>query len=92
VSDFSTGRLTSADASEVRTHADFVVVLEALLADYRDSGEAEWENATLDRFLDGLVALAEAWPQLCANHGEAMPEQPTWRMIAELIVGTTGYE
>jgi hypothetical protein len=30
-----------------------------VLADFRSTGQAEWENGTLDRFLDGLAAFAD---------------------------------
>lgn len=89
---YETGRPTTADPGDVVTHADFVTFLRSLLQDYELSGKTEWENPTLDRFLEALEALADAWPQVCRNEGTTMPEQPTWRLIAELLAGTTAYE
>jgi hypothetical protein len=89
---YDTGRSTDVDPSSVQTHADFVAVCEAMFDDYEKSVKDEWENHTLGRFLDGLAALAEALPQSYANGGEVMPEPPTWRLFAELLTGTTGYE
>ncbi|GIM95445.1 hypothetical protein Ato02nite_072380 [Paractinoplanes toevensis] len=47
------GRATDVDPSNVGTRDDFACFLSAVLADFRSTGEAEWENGTLDRFFDG---------------------------------------
>ena len=62
-----------------------------MLADLR-SHRGEWENPTLDRFLDALAAWLEALPQLYTNRGETLPTQPTWKILAELLVTASGYE
>ena len=80
------------DTHEVQSHADLVVMLGRMHDDYDQSGKDEWENATLDRYLEAMTALAHALPQLYANRGEPMPERPTWEMVAILIAGATGYE
>lgn len=61
--------------------------LQAVRQDYATGGESEWENGTLDRFLDGLAAFAEA---RVADRGDQ--EAPTWELFAEMIVAATGYE
>ena len=57
---YETGRASDADTRNVETRDDFARYLSAVLADFRSAGEAEWENGTLDRFLDGLSVCAEA--------------------------------
>jgi phage gp37-like protein len=52
----------------------------------------EWENTTLDRFLEALAASWEGIPGLYQNRGEQFPEAPTWKMIAEALVMASGYE
>ena len=84
---FETGRPTSADASTVRSRNDFADFLEAVLADYRQTGAAEWENGTLDRFLDGLAAFAAA---RVVDRGDQ--EAASWRLFAEIIVAATAFE
>ena len=81
---YDTGRATTADWRRVHSHRDFVTFLDQVLADFRAGGEQEWENGTLDRFLDGLTAYA--------NEARDLPEQPTWRVLADLIHAATGYE
>ena len=67
------------------TFADF---LEVVLGDFRlGGGAAQWENADLERFLEGLATLA--WARVNALEGQ---EQASWRLFAEMIVAATGYE
>ncbi|HEY7222823.1 MAG TPA: hypothetical protein VH561_04305 [Micromonosporaceae bacterium] len=86
---FETGRATDADPSTVNTRQDFAEFLGAVLADFRSSGPAEWENGTLERFLDGFGAFAEA-----RVVDQPVPEQElaSWRLFAEIVRAATGYE
>lgn len=92
VNPYDTGRAANVDVEQVATHSDLVLMLERMHADFTDSGKDEWENPTLDRYLDALAAFAEALPAVYANQGEPMPEQPTWGLVALLLAGATGYE
>ncbi|MGW5365474.1 DUF7660 family protein [Actinopolymorpha pittospori] len=65
---------------------DFV---HGVLADFRSTGAAEWENGTLDRFLDGLSAVAFA---RLVNEPDEDQERATWGLFAEMIAAATGYE
>ena len=81
-----TGRfadVTQRQVSEVRTLSDLAVVIGRLRDDWRGTGRTEWENATLDRFLGALAAVAED------RDGH---EKPTWATMADLLVTATGYE
>jgi hypothetical protein len=55
---YETGRPTVDRPSGIRTRDDFGDYVERVLGDFREEGEREWENNTLDRFLDGLSAFA----------------------------------
>jgi hypothetical protein len=57
---YETGRSTDVDPSNVVTRDDFAVFLSAVLTDFRSTGESEWENGVLDRFLDAFAAFAGA--------------------------------
>lgn len=92
MSAYETGRPADVDSDEVASHVQLVEMLERMHADYKGTGKDEWENASLDRYLEALAALADALPHLYENRGEAMPEQPTWEMVAILLAGATGYE
>jgi hypothetical protein len=84
-----TGRAADVDPSNVETRDDFARFLSAVLADFRSTGDAEWENGTLDRFLDGLSAVTGA---RVVQPPKPDQEQASWRLFAEMIRAATGYE
>lgn len=86
---YETGRATDVDPGNVETRDDFARFLSAVLADFRSTGEAEWENGTLDRFLDGLAAFADA--RVVETLGPDQ-ELASWRLFAEILQAATGYE
>ena len=85
---YETGRAAVVDPSDVETRDDFARFLSAVLADFRSTGAAEWENGTLDRFLDGMSAFADARVEA----SELDQERASWRLFAEIIRAATGYE
>lgn len=84
---YETGRATTADSSRVSDRDGFGDFLEVVLGDFTFSGNREWENNTLERFLGALAAFAEA--RVIADNDQ---DTPTWRLFAEMIVAATGYE
>jgi hypothetical protein len=86
---YETGRATDVDPSDVGTRDDFARFLSAVVADFRSTGEAEWENGTLGRFLDGLAAFADA---RVVEAAELDQEQASWSLFAEIVRAATGYE
>jgi hypothetical protein len=86
---YETGRATHVDPSNVDTRDDFARFLSAVLAEFRSTGHAEWENGTLDRFLDGLSAFADA---RVVEEFELDQEHASWRLFAEIVSVATAYE
>lgn len=76
---------------EVRDHHDLARVVEAMRADLVEH-PYEWENNDLERYLDGLAGIADGLDGLLGNRGDDLPVQPSWALIAELLVGASGYE
>lgn len=79
------------DLQDVASPADVAQVVARMLDDLR-AHPAEWENATLERFLDALSHCLAAQPQLYANLGQQYPSTAEWRLFAEALVAATGYE
>jgi hypothetical protein len=75
----------------VRSHTDVARIVEQMLDDLRAHPD-EWENPTLEQFLDALAASLDALEPLHINRGETLPSQPTWKLLAEVLVMATGYE
>jgi hypothetical protein len=86
VEPFATGRFADVSPREVaavRSAADFARLVAHMREDLGRTGKTEWENATLDRFLAALAAVAE----------DRGPEGPlSWAELADLVVTATGHE
>lgn len=86
---YETRRATDVDPSSIETRKDFADFVSAVLADFRATGASEWENGTLDRFLDAFSAFANA---RVADAPEQEQEQASWRLFAEIVQAATGCE
>lgn len=76
---------------ELRNRDDLVTFLRDLHRDFQQRGH-EWENPTLDRFLEALAAWAassETWYQ---NTGKDLPANGDWTYFARALSAATSYE
>ena len=76
------GEGLAAAANAVSTREEFVRFVASLRADLRDHG-ADWENPTLERYLDALGGWVTDSP---------VPDQPVWRTLAQALHAATMYE
>ena len=89
---WDTGRCAEVgDLSRVSSRLEAAEVVQRMLADLLGH-PGEWENTTLERFLDALAASLESIPGVYAHRGEQFPDKPTWRIFAETLVMASGYE
>ncbi|MEV6984896.1 hypothetical protein AB0M95_27050 [Sphaerisporangium sp. NPDC051017] len=80
------------EADKINTRADLAAFV-AAMADVASSTEdEEWENNTLPRFLDGLAGWLSGMNGYFRNQGLTEPEQPSWRLIGEMLAAATLYE
>lgn len=80
------------ESNEVKTRSDFSVFIEGLLGDLQ-SNPSEWENRTLEDFLEALGRYAEDIDGLYHNRRiEIDLENPNWRVFADLLKGSSIYE
>ena len=89
---YETGRpadVTGLD--QVESNADAARIVEEMLHDLQ-CHPTEWENGTLERFLEALSASLDSLPNSYANRGVQFPNPPTWKLFAELLVMASGYE
>lgn len=68
--------------------ADFVA---ALAKDLRENA-IEWENVSLDRFLDAMEAWIRDMDGYYKNTDQPVPETPTWRTFADILLAARVYE
>jgi hypothetical protein len=84
-------RPTDARYADVETREDAARTVRAMLSDLRTHPGA-WENSTLERYLEALAASLTDLDGAYAHRGETIPDQPTWRLLAELLVMASDYE
>ena len=90
---WQTGRFAHVDrAGPVASRQDVQRVVAQMRADLAGRGSQEWENQTLDRFLEALEASWTGFPAGSAWQGKAEPAQPDWALLADMLVAATGYE
>jgi hypothetical protein len=75
----------------VQTREDLAWFALALREDFL-SNEAEWENPTVDRFLEAFAAWCIDMPGYFLNRAEPQPDQPDWQLIARLLMAASTYE
>ncbi|MCW3818053.1 hypothetical protein ONA91_26750 [Micromonospora sp. DR5-3] len=89
---YESGRFAETSALDpVASPADVARIVEEMLADL-EAHPGEWENTSLETFLDALSRSLRGLPQLYRNLGEDFPDPPTWKQLAEALVMATGYE
>ncbi len=52
----------------------------------------EWENHTLDRFLEAMMGWIEDMDGFYTNIGMAVPEELTWKTLGDILVAAKSYE
>ncbi|MBO1333975.1 hypothetical protein J3486_22335 [Streptomyces sp. VRA16 Mangrove soil] len=65
--------------------------LRLLRQDYEASGD-QWENRTLDSFLEALEAWVADAPGWYANHGQELPREGDWAFMARALSAARFYE
>lgn len=88
---YETGRAAEVDVSTVTSREDVVDVIHAMVNDLRKHRD-DWGNTTLESFLDALATSIEDLDQGYADRGEVVPDQPSWKLVAELLVTASAYE
>jgi len=70
---------------------DLVTFIQELAEDLNRNGTS-WENPTLDRFLAALASWLEDSSAYYENQGRPVPETPSWRDVAEMLMAAKMYE
>ncbi len=89
-------------AESVRTEADFLRFMKALLADWQDEqeqwkanpgphygtpGPNGWENGTIGAFLDAMIAWTES-----SGHTHQRNAPADWQLFALMLLAGSRYE
>jgi hypothetical protein len=78
--------------NRINSRDDFIELLLLLREDFRLNSQ-EWENASLDQFLDGLMGFARSMDGYYKNKGLSIDlEKPQWRVFADILLAARVYE
>ena len=75
----------------IRSREDFVAFVRALSKDLRDN-PTSWENSNLERYLEALGAWVEDMDGYYLNQGKPVPQQPDWKVAADMLMAAKMYE
>lgn len=79
-------------AEAIQSKADFDAFVQLLLRNYREYPD-EWENNTLELFLQGLAGFVENMEGYYSNVGVRVDlERPGWRVLADILLAARVYE
>jgi len=79
-------------AKEIKSKEDFLKFLEAF-NDYLKERKVEWENRTLEDYLEGLTGFVHDLEGYYMNQGEEVDTNtPNWSMFANIMLAATHYE
>ncbi|MBB1246083.1 hypothetical protein GL263_21370 [Streptomyces durbertensis] len=84
--------MTSLTADDrLHSHAELAAFVRALHQEHLRQGH-EWENRTLDHFLEALAAWIEDSPGWYRNAGQELPEAGDWTFLARALSAAAHYE
>ena len=75
----------------INSRHDLIAFIEALRDDLLQH-PGDWENRTLERFLEALAAWSTDMDGYFQNRGEQVPSQPSWRLLGEMLNAAKIYE
>jgi hypothetical protein len=76
---------------QIQNHGDFAAFSRALLKDLKEKSE-DWENRDLATYLEALGAWVEDMSGYYQANGGAIPLQPSWKMLAQILLAAKVYE
>lgn len=75
----------------VKTKEELIQFIHHLRKDLL-ANEEEWENVSLADYLDAMAAWMEDMDGYYKNTGQPIPEQASWKTLADILFAATMYE
>lgn len=75
----------------IKTKEDLLIFLSALRKDLISNNE-EWENPSLESYLEAMESWIETMDSYYKNTNQLLPEQPSWKMFADILYASKYYE
>jgi hypothetical protein len=77
--------------SPIASKEDLADFIDALKENFI-ANPSEWENSTLDRYLDAMSAWVRAMDSYYQNAGKAPVKSPSWSVFADILAAAKIYE
>lgn len=75
----------------ITSRADFVKFVRELCTDLETSAE-HWENSDLRSYLAAMASWIEDMEGYYQKSGQSLPQQPSWKILAEILLAARVYE
>ncbi|TAK14744.1 MAG: hypothetical protein EPO32_00685 [Anaerolineae bacterium] len=75
----------------IHNREDFARIVAAMADDLAHNPEG-WENVSLAGFLGALAAFALDLDGYFSNRGETVPDEPSWSLMAQMLLAARIYE
>ena len=75
----------------LQTREDLVAFVRDLIRDLRVN-PGEWENLTLENYLEALASWVEDCEGYFQNRGEVTPSDPSWKLLGQVLLAAKFYE
>ena len=75
----------------LNTKEDFISFLELLVQDLR-SNPGEWENKSLESYLEAAASWTEDMEGYYKNNNLPIPQNVNWKVFANILIAAKMYE
>lgn len=79
------------EIENVKGREELIQFIHSLRKDLQTNKE-EWENTTLEDFLEAMAAWVNDMEGYYLHSNEPMPTQPSWKTIADILYASSKYE
>lgn len=77
--------------NSIKTRDDFVAFVDALTDDLNRNSQ-EWENNTLERYLEAVSAWTQNMDGYYRNIHQPLPQNIDWRVFGQILLAAKFYE
>ena len=86
-----TDKLVGESTNVIVSRDDLVAFVRRLRCDLLENRDA-WENSTLDSYLEAMAAWIEDSDGYYRNMGQPVPQTPSWKTLADILLAAKVYE
>lgn len=79
------------ELSKVKSKTNFTEFINLLINDYKNNKQ-EWENQTIEEYLDGIKSWIEDMEFYYKNTNQEMPDNINWQFLANILYCGKIYE